>query len=52
MEFVERHQDKLEQLMSYRKLRGIQLDDEGRDHIDEADFLAYLKQGAVSDGWL
>jgi hypothetical protein len=52
MEMVERNQDKLEPLMAYRKLRGIQLDAEGNDLIDEADFHAYLTQGAVSDGWL
>lgn len=52
MDVVERNQDKLEQLMAYRKLRGIQLDVDGKDLIDEADFHAYLKQGAVADGWL
>jgi hypothetical protein len=52
MDMVERNQDKLEQLMSYRKLRGIQLDADGNDLIDEADFHAYLTQGAVADGWL
>lgn len=52
MDMVERNQDKVEQLMAYRELRGIQLDADGKDMIDEADFHAYLNQGAVADGWL
>jgi len=51
MEAVESNYEKIDKLIEYRNLRGINIKD-GREKIDAEDFRGYLKQGAVSNGWL
>lgn len=49
---VERHADRLTELLAYRDERGISLTEVKTDRFDEEDFQSYLSHGPVADGYL
>lgn len=51
MDMVDRHAGHVHALLQYREERGMDTGPE-MEPLDEEDFAAYLKQGAVAGGWL